>query len=255
MYSPMMNSIRASPTPSLGRKEVLNATGNGGAAGVAGPACGRTGSTGLSTAGVAGRAWASAPASCPSCFRTSSFRIRPSLPVAGIVRGSIPCCSIIRRTAGLSGAAGPPAAMPGWVAGSPPFAGVGDSPALTAVAVGSVARRPRRIDRRDDVADHDPIARLLRVVQHATLFRRDLDRGFVGLEGRDRFVHAHGLAVLLEPFDQHGLGNRLGESRDLDVDAHRPAVRRSNVGSGVPTASGGPKARSRIARSCSTWRW
>ena len=56
--------------------------------------------------------------------------------------------------------------------------------------------------------------------EHARSIGHDLDRGLVGLERGDRLVHAHGRAIRLEPLDERGLRDRLGEARHLHLEAH-----------------------------------
>ena len=97
-------------------------------------------------------------------------------------------------------------------------AAAGGAAALAGAAAGlAAARRRAVIDLAEQRADRDGLAVLGRdLAEHAGGRRRHFDGDLVGLELDQRLVHRHGIAGLLEPAADGGLGHGLAERRNAN---------------------------------------
>ena len=178
-------------------------------------------------AGAAAAAGRPRPARASTAASTSPLVMRPPRPVPATSAGSMPCSAIILRAAGSAVGAALRTARGagGAAAGAAPSAR--RAPAAAACRRGAAPPRPPlasvsmtamtslRRDRRA-VGLHD-------LDQHAVARRRQLEHDLVGLDVDQVLVALDRLAGLLVPADQRRLGDRLGQLRHFDFDAHDSA--------------------------------
>ena len=170
--------------------------------------------TGAATAGAGAALGAAAPAAtAPS---TSPLVTRPSLPVPGTEPDARLLSAISLAAAGMA---------------TPALLAEAGAAAAGAGRRGSGRSRCRRcrstglafgVDAGDQlITDHRGAIGLHQFGQHTGTRRRHFEHDLVGLDLDQDLVHRHGVAGLLLPLQQGGLGNRFGQLRDLDFyDSH-----------------------------------
>src|ERR1700736_5874300 len=141
----------------------------------------------------------------------SPFVTRPSLPEPGTVAASMPFSAEILRTEGANGASDGGAFAAAAAATGAAGGGLGGGGSRLGGGSRAIA------DLSEQRADRDRLAILGGdFAEDPRRRRRHLDGDLVGLELDQGLVHRHGVAGLLEPAADGGLGHGLAERRNAN---------------------------------------